>query len=381
MKNVIIKELKLMVKEKGNVFFLIIMPLLFIVVFGSIFNADASSMTIHVYDRDQSAASKTFIKQLNHLKGFRVKNDSTGSVSSQVKKIKSGKLSSLIVIDKGFEKGLKSGGGGADIRFYKDAASADTSGSIQAVLQNITNQYREQKLAQALAKSGNSPQQIKETLAPPIHIHQISENSSHVDFISLIVPGYTVMFVFFIMNSMVRRFFQEKDSGMIARLQSTPLGAIQYLIGMWIPSFIAVIIQCTVLLTFGHLFYHLHLGDPVAVSLLVICLALCGTGLGLALSLVVRSENQGLGITQLISLGGAIVAGLWFPGDLLPHFAQMIGYFTPQYWALHGFQDVMIRGAHFWSIWKSFAVLIALGFAGLAVALLRFKPFIRSATD
>ncbi|WKB35694.1 ABC transporter permease [Terrilactibacillus sp. S3-3] len=381
MKSVIIKELKLMVKEKGNVFFLIIMPLLFIVVFGSIFNADASSMTIHVNDKDQSAASQTFIRQLNHVKGFHVKNDSTASVAAQVKSIKNGKLSSLIVIDKGFEKGLNSGRGSADIQIYKDAASSDTPESIQAVLQNMANQYREQKLAQTLTKAGNSPQQIKETLAPPIQIHPISENGSHVDFISLIVPGYTVMFVFFIMNSMVRRFFQEKDSGMIARLQSTPLGAIQYLIGMWIPSFIAVLIQCTVLLTFGLLFYHLHLGDPVAIILLVICLALCGTGLGLALSLVVRSENQGLGITQLISLGGAIVAGLWFPSDLLPHFAQIIGYFTPQYWALHGFQDVMIRGAHFWTIWKSFAVLVALGLAGLAIALLRFKPFIRSATD
>src|SRR5699024_817277 len=38
-----------------------------------------------------------------------------------------------------------------------------------------------------------------------------------------IVPGYTVMFVFFIMISMVSAFLKDRDHGMIARIASTPL--------------------------------------------------------------------------------------------------------------------------------------------------------------
>lgn len=378
MKNVMLKEFKLMFRERGNVFFLLILPLLFIVVFGSIFSqAGSTSITIHVHDLDQTAASQAFVKQMDWLKGFTVKKENSPSVALQVKKISDGSLSSLVVIDKGFEAGLQKGG--VAVRFYQDGAQASSTAPIQAILQNMSNQYREQKLAQTLGAHGLNSAQIKQTLAAPIHIQTITENGKHVDFMSQIVPGYTVMFVFFIMISMLQRFFKERDSGMIARLQGTPLRSAGYLTGMWIPPFVSVLIQCTVLLLVGRLFYGLHLGNPIAISLIVVCLAFCGTGLGLGLAMIVRSQNQGIGITQLITMGGAIVAGLWFPSDFLPSFVQNIGYFTPQYWAMQGFQDVMIRGTGLGAIWLNLLLLILFGMFGLAVALLRFKSFIRTA--
>ncbi|TGA97971.1 ABC transporter permease [Sporolactobacillus shoreae] len=378
MKNVMIKEFKLMLKERGNVFFLIILPLLFIVAFGSIFNsAGSTSITIHVHDLDRTAASQAFVKQIDRLKGFTVKKENSPSVASQVKKIKDGSLSSLIVIDKGFETGLQKGG--VPIHFYQDGAQSSSAAPIQAILQNMANQYREQKLAQTLSARGLNPAQIKQTLAAPIHIQTITENGKHIDFMSQIVPGYTVMFVFFIMISMLQRFFKERDSGMIARLQGTPLRSAGYLVGMWIPPFVSVLIQCAVLLFFGRLFYGLHLGNPVVVTLIVLCLAFCGTGLGLGLSMIARSQNQGIGITQLITMGGAIVAGLWFPSDMLPSFVQNIGYFTPQYWAMQGFQDVMIRDAGLSAIWLNLLLLLVFGVFGLAIALFRFRPFIHDA--
>jgi ABC-2 type transport system permease protein len=118
-----------------------------------------------------------------------------------------------------------------------------------------------------------------------------------------------------------------------------------------------------------------------AIALLVLCLGICGTGIGLAVSLLIRGENQGRGITMLISLGGAAVGGVWLPTELMPHAVQVIGHFTPQYWAQQGFQDVMIRGAHITTVWPSAGVLLAFGAAGLLVAWLRFGHFIKAAQN
>jgi ABC-type multidrug transport system, permease component len=378
MKHIIMKEFKLMIREKGNVFFLIIMPIIFIVVFGSIFSqAGSSSVTVHVQDLDQTAASTSFVQQLNKIKGFKVSKVTGSSVTAQIKKIKNGNLSSLVVIDQGFERGLQTGA--SKIRFYQDGAQASSTAPVQAVLQNMAGQYREQKLAGTLVAKGLSPEQIKQSLAPSVRIQSITENGKHTDFMSQIVPGYTVMFVFFIMISMLQRFFQERDSGMIARLQGTPLKTLSYLAGMWVPPFVSVLIQCTILLAVGKIFYGLYLGNLLAVFLIVLALGFCGTGLGLGLSMLARSQNQGIGFTQLIALGGAIVAGLWFPSELLPSFVQKIGYFTPQYWAMQGFQDVMIRNAGTGSIVANLMILILFGLVGFVIALFRFKPFIRAA--
>lgn len=199
--------------------------------------------------------------------------------------------------------------------------------------------------------------------------------------IEQIVPGYMVMFVFFIWISMVNRFQTERDSGMVARLRSTPMKPPLYLVGMWLPSAISVLVQCTVLLSFGYFVYDVHLGNVGAVSLIVLCLTLCGTGLGLGLSLIVKSFNQGLAITQVFALGGAMVAGLWFPLDMMPEFVQTIGKFTPQYWAQTGLQDVMVRGAHTGDVWLTLVILLAFAAGGLLIALWRYKHFLRSATN
>lgn len=57
----------------------------------------------------------------------------------------------------------------------------------------------------------------------------------------------------------------------------------------------------------------------------------------------VIGENQGMASTQIIIMGGAALGGLWFPFDVHLNFAQRIGLFTPQYWALTVFQDIMLR--------------------------------------
>jgi ABC-2 type transport system permease protein len=267
------------------------------------------------------------------------------------------------------------------LQFYEDAASSQEVAPIQVILQNISNGYREQKLSTVLLTAGKSQVEVKQIMEPPIKIQDIKESAAHVDPVSQIVPGYTVMFVFFIIITMVRRFFKEKESGMVARLRSTPMNPLAYLVGMWVPSLISVLIQCAVLLMFGHFAYGVKLGNIGTIVTIVASLAICGTGLGLALSFLVRGENQGLGITQIITLGGAALSGLWVPFDLLPKFAQAIGRFTPQYWAQQGLVNAMVHGAQIGDVWKSILVLLAFGVVGLFIASLRFKAFLRASTN
>ncbi|SDW27319.1 ABC-2 type transport system permease protein [Marininema mesophilum] len=379
--SIIIKELKILVREKGSFFFLLIMPMLFIVLFGSVFGNESSTVTVNYMDQDGSKASKAFIRQVDKVDGFKVDKTKSTSLEQQVKEIKKGKLSSLLVIPKGFGEKVQSGKSPVNVKFYRDSSSEDSVSPIRAVLANISNGYHDRKLSAELMAVEKDATKVKKMMASPLQIRDIEENGKVGSPMAQFVPGYTVMFVFYIMITMVRRFFRERESGMIARLRSTPMKPLNYLIGMWVPALIMVLIQCTVLLTFGHVVYDLNLGDSLAIAAIVFCLAICGTGLGLALSLFVRGENQGLAFTQLIALGGAVIGGLWFPFDLLPSFAQVIGRFTPQYWAQKGFQDVMIRGAHLGDVEQTLGFLLIIGVAGLLLALVQFNRFLRSATS
>ncbi|MBM7644634.1 ABC-2 type transport system permease protein [Scopulibacillus daqui] len=381
MKSIIVKELKLILKEKRSYFFLLIMPLLMIVMFGSVFgNTDDSTVDIHVIDQDHSLASKAFLSQMGHIKGINLEKTASKNTKDEIDKIKKGQLSSVIVINKGFQKALKEGKQ-ADLKLYQDPSSASSVAPVKAVLKNIANGYREQKLSQTLAAKGISKEDISKTLAQPIVIKDVNTTATGINYISQIVPGMTVMFVFYIMISMAKRFFDEKKSGLLARVQSTTVKPYQYLIGMWLPFVIIVFAQCVLLFAFGHWVYNLNLGDLAALGLIIICISICSSGLGLALSLIVSSENMAMVISQIIALGGAMVGGLWMPSYLMPSFVQTIGQFTPQFWAQKSLQDVIARGAHIGNVIDGLAILTAFGIVGLIVAMICFPRFLRSAAN
>lgn len=373
-KSLIRKEIQVLLKEKGTFFWLFILPIFFIIIFASIFGNTTDNISISYYDQDHTEMSQALVNQLKEIPGFKLKQDKSLSMKEQVEKIKNGKLTSLMVIPKGYEENINSGKQ-ADIELYRDATADSAVTPIKAVLENLTTSYRETKLSRVLETFGQNETQIMSTLTPPVQVKEIKENAAQLNMITQVVPGYTVMFVFFIMITMVRNFIKDKESGMLSRLRSTPMKSYHYLIGMWIPNILVVVTQSAVLLLFGKIVYDLSLGDPLSIILIVFSLAICATGLGLVLSVMVRSENQGVAFVQIITMGGAVVGGLWFPYDFLPTFAQVIGKFTPQFWAQQGLQDVMIRGAHLSDEWLTILILLAFGVVGLLLASLRFRRF------
>jgi len=195
--------------------------------------------------------------------------------------------------------------------------------------------------------------------------------------IAQIVPGYTVMFVFFIMISMVQCFLRDRESGMLARLKGTMLPPMHFLIGMWLPHVFVLLIQSFILLGFGYFVYGLSLGNALSVALIILALAICATGLGLILSMIASSLNAAIAVVQVIAMGGAVLGGLWFPFETLPESVQMIGRFTPQYWALKALQAAMIDNASFTAnvVWQALLLLGVIGAISVIAAIGLFRRF------
>ncbi len=379
MKAMIIKELRLISKDRRSFLFLLFMPIIFIVMFGSIFNQDdGASITLRTVDQDQSPASKALIEQMKGI--MDVKQLPGDNLNEQLDKIKQGQFSAMLVIPSGFEQSMKEGKA-ADIKLYQDPAAQTETAPIQAILGSISANYREQKLTDLLMGQGNSKAQADAALASPIHIENVSTTSDHLNMIDQVVPGMTVMFVFFIMITMARRFFEEKKTGLLSRIRTTRIKPLHYLIGMWFPFVLTVIGQCVILFAFGHFVYDLKLGDIAALSAIVLSLSIAGTGIGLGLSFLVPGEGAAMVVTQIISMGGAMLGGLWVPSYLLPQSVQTIGHFLPQFWAQHSLLDIIVHGAHISDIWSSALILLAFGLAGLTIALIRLPGFLRSAAN
>lgn len=70
-----------------------------------------------------------------------------------------------------------------------------------------------------------------------------------------VVPGFTVMFAFFLINVMARSFMIERDQGTLRRLLLAPVRTLPLLLGKTIPFYLTSVLQCTLLFFCGRLLF------------------------------------------------------------------------------------------------------------------------------
>ncbi|CAN5628401.1 hypothetical protein BH24ACT4_BH24ACT4_25180 [soil metagenome] len=191
---------------------------------------------------------------------------------------------------------------------------------------------------------------------------------------SVVVPGATVLFSWFLVGNLGFGIFREHGWGTWERLRASPLSTGELILAKSVAPVLSLAIQLVVLLGGGALLFGLEIRGTITAYLAVAAsLAIMEVALGFLLLSVCRSVIQlnalsNAGAMLLGGLGGAVA-----PVELLPGWAQAIAPATPTYWAVQGFQDVTIEGADLGGVGVPIAVLRGFSAVFLAVSALRFR--------
>lgn len=173
------------------------------------------------------------------------------------------------------------------------------------------------------------------------------------------VPGMAVMFVFFLMGNIGISFFQERYWGTWQRIRSTHASDMEIVLGKVSPYCLLVVVQQVGLLVLGHWLFGLDLGHSVAaLTAVAICLAACISTLGVALATIARTQQQMNAVQTVGMVALAGIGGLLSPAHLLPYWARVIAPATPTYWAMQGYQAVLLRGGQFSQVALPCAILV-----------------------
>jgi ABC-2 type transport system permease protein len=185
-----------------------------------------------------------------------------------------------------------------------------------------------------------------------------------------LVPGYIIMFAFFLVSTIAVSVVEERALGTFRRLLSTPAPRSAILLGKMLPYLVIVVVQALVLLGISSLVFGVSLGkSPVALALITVASAASVVGLGIMVAAVVRSEGQAGGLTLLLVLVMAAVSGSLFPLIRIPY----LQYATPHYWAIQGFQNVIARGLGVSGVVFESGILLGLAAIFFVIGVSRFK--------
>ena len=212
-------------------------------------------------------------------------------------------------------------------------------------------------------------------LKPAFQPALVQHGYPHANGSEQVVPGQATMSAFFIVSLMTFSFFFEFGWATWDRLRASQASSLEIIVGKSIPRVAMAIGQFVVILAAGVLLFGLDVRGPAyALVPLVLAFALCLVVLGVAVTAVCRTAQQAqafaiVGMVLFGAIGGALV-----PFDVLPEWARAVAPATPTYWAMRGFESVILDGDGLDGVAAPVGALLAmmLVFAVIALRRLRF---------
>ncbi|MFS0636861.1 ABC transporter permease [Mesobacillus foraminis] len=435
--NIAKKDIKLMLKDPGALVVLFLLPMMLITIMSfalkPVYGDQSDAVKILVADLDKSEDSKRYIEGIDEVEGMDV--DELDKESEIEKSVQDGENPMGIIIPKGFQDSLEKGEK-IDVKVISDMAQLETVSVLQKAIEgvaqslsvnyeissmvdeqvasinqtmetqvnDITKAYEERiasltaQLPQGAGQPANqeavpangdavNTDELKSSLTSQA---QSSMKEPMIGFVTASakgekepptpdafqqnVPGFTVMYAFFIVMYAGRSFLNEKSSGTFTRILNAPVNRWTLFFGKMLPNFIVGIAQVAVLFAFGYFVFDMSLGSsPLGLAAISIALVWASSCLGMLIAALFKTEAQVNGWSVLIVLTLAALGGTMVPLFIMPDFMKQLALITPHAWALNGFQDILVRGGGLEDVISNIGVLFAFGLAFLLVSVWKLK--------
>jgi ABC-2 type transport system permease protein len=138
---------------------------------------------------------------------------------------------------------------------------------------------------------------------------------------------------------------RESTSGVLARLYTTPLSALERLLGYSIALLLLGILMVSVILAIGIGVFGVAVQGNFALLFFgAVLYALAHIFLAVFLSNFAKNELQAVQMAPLIALPSMALSGMLIPVNTFPDWVQTIAHFIPMYYGNRLFEGIMLKG-------------------------------------
>ena len=350
-------NVKTFTRDRAALFWTLAFPLIFVVLFGSIFTGGQSRRDIGWADLDQSPASADLRAAFVAVPNV---NLTEGSESALQAKMRSGGLYAVIVVPKGYSDALATGHGGDAARLvvYTDptqqAQTASAIGLVQGVLAGVN-----QRISGQPPLVGFATQTIQ---------------TQNLSFISYLVPSILGMALMQLGLFSAIPLVADREKLILKRLSATPLRRWQLVGSNVLMRLLIAVVQTVIIIAVGSRLYGVQIsGNIVLLAALVVLGSMAFIALGYVIASFARTEEAANGMTSVVQFPLMFLSGTFFPIDEMPDFLKTIARALPLTYLSDALRQVMVDGTPFAPLWVCFAVLGAFLVVCFAIAARFFR--------
>ena len=353
--------LRAYVRDRTAMFFSLVVPLMLMLIFGSLNLGAFGKVSLALDDQADNAASQQFASALEKVGTLDVKREPADTALTKLRRTE---LDMLLVIPRDFAIApTRAGQPVPTATMYGNAARPQQVSVGEAIVNELITQ-----LSFAVNQS-----------APVVKIEQKDVEGVRLRYVDFLVPGILGVNVMQLaIFSVAFALVVDKRRGVLRRLMATPLKPATFLAAQVVTRLVLAALQVLVLIGVAVFLFDVH---PVGGILPLLVVALLGAVLfltiGFALAGWAETENQVPAIAQLITLPQFFFSGVFFSKDAAPEVIRPITNALPLTFLNDALREISVQGATIWDVRMQLLGLLVWTVVGflLAVRFFRFDRF------
>ena len=334
-----VANIKSFTRDRAALFWTLAFPLIFVVLFGSIFSGGSNERTIGFADQDGSPASQQLATAFESANGVKLE---TGTLEELQAKMKDGSVSAVIVVPKGFAESVVAKGAPATLTVYTDPSQSAQDGATKQLVGFVLAAVNQQA-------SGAPPAVVPEFQA-------IQTND--LNFISYLVPSILGMSLMQVGIFAAIPLVADRQKGILKRLQATPLKRWQLVGSNVLMRLLIAVVQTIIIVGVGATFYGVEIaGSWLGIAGLILLGSVTFIAMGYVIASFAATEDAANAMTSAVQFPLMFLSGTFFPIAAMPDALKFVARLLPLTYLNDALRQVMVDGTPFAPLWFCVAFL------------------------
>ncbi|MGB9978542.1 ABC transporter permease [Methanobacterium sp.] len=385
------KDLKELLRDRRGLFFILLFPLFFMLIFGFAYgnmgeNNEPHNIAVINYDQGIAVPGGTNInfgnKTIDVLKDAKYPNSDVNTFNVTITSesdadnlAKQKSVDAELIIPANFSKSISS------LTPSTVIVRGDTSymgfGTSQAILSNIIGQYQS-KLSASLQNSGASSDQSQALIQAKVEGMPGTESFTNFDYLA---PGMIVFAILMLATSVATILTREVESGTLRRLKLSKMTSFDFLFGGLIPWSLVAAAQVLILFAVA-IGIGFHWQGSISSIILAVIIGIIGGIASIALGMIIASfaknPPQAGQLGTLVAVPMTFLVGAFIPlpqiviGNFMGQQVQIYD-ILPWHQVLIALRDVLTFGYSLNSIIYQVGTAIALSAILFAIGVFLFS--------
>ena len=367
-------NLRRTLRDRTNLFFLVLFPLLLIMVLGLAFGG-AYAPRLAVVVTGSNPWSSQLVSDLEANEGIDVQRFEERSEA--VNAVEEGKVEGVLVIPADYDAALRQRQDlTLDYVSRSDRTAQQMGTIVAAVVGQQSARFTVARLLQDEVGGGLDAAlgltDATATAVPDVAVRTSTTGEAvfpeDVGRFDLGASGQLLLFIFVTSMTASTALIETRKLGVSRRMFATPTSVTSIVTGEALGRIAIAVLQGGIIMAGSALLFGVSWGSPLVAVLLMLAFAVAAGGAGMLMGSVASSTEQAIALGLLLALGMGALGGSMMPLELFSPTMNTVAHLTPHAWAADGFAELVRHDGGLRDVLNELGVLFAYGAVLFAAA-------------